>query len=251
MELSAKHYILNILASPDISEISFQVPPHFTKLKVLRCAPRHDKGILFVLGSSTYNNVRLDNWQSHRHKNHTLLIGHERGVRIRLQGISDLKHWARCRDDYSTSEREQLQDGFKRLAGGSNWDEIKSIVSSILGLAVGTTKFGIALEGAVGGIYAKYTFGRHALEFGTAGGKLKVVGTAAGSAVALGVLAGAAVYFIPWDALFDWLKGAFSWLWDKICKLWERFRSWVVSWFASESSDANQVGPLRPMSFSG
>lgn len=228
------------------------MPSHFSQLKVLRCALRRDGGTLFIDGESTYNNVCLDKWQAHRHTRHTLIIGHERGVRIRLSGITNLPNWSRCRSNFSDEEQENLRQHFDTLSSRSRWDEVKGTVAAVVGIAVGTTKFSMAVSGAVGGIYAKYTFGLHAFELGAAGAKLTTVATAAGPAVVLGVTAAAAVYFIPWEGLWNWLKSAFSWLWDKICQLWDRFKSWVMSLFSSESSEkTTQRGLPRPMAFSG
>ncbi|KAI8165752.1 hypothetical protein K4K49_010289 [Colletotrichum sp. SAR 10_70] len=234
-ELSAKHRVLNLLFSPEIEEVTFDVPPHFSQLKVLRCADRRDHGKLFVDGAATYNNVRLDKWQAHRHKNHTLIIGDERGVRIKLSDIVTLPHWARCRNNFDGAEQNEIFQHFQNLSGKSRWEDVKGIVSSILGLATGAAKLGVRLSGAAGGIYAKYTFGLHALEIGAAGVKVSAVATAAGSAVVLGVAAGAAVYFIPWEGLFEWLKRAFFSFWDKICSLWQRFKGWVVDLFTGGS----------------
>ncbi|KAI8203405.1 hypothetical protein K4K54_010116 [Colletotrichum sp. SAR 10_86] len=234
-ELSAKHRVLNLLFSPEIEEVTFDVPPHFSQLKVLRCADRRDHGKLFVDGAATYNNVRLDKWQAHRHKNHTLIIGDERGVRIKLSDIATLPHWARCRNNFDGAEQNEIFQHFQNLSGKSRWEDVKGIVSSILGLATGAAKLGVRLSGAAGGIYAKYTFGLHALEIGAAGVKVSAVATAAGSAVVLGVAAGAAVYFIPWEGLFEWLKRAFFSFWDKICSLWQRFKGWVVDLFTGGS----------------
>ncbi|CAI0652101.1 unnamed protein product [Colletotrichum noveboracense] len=227
-ELSAKHRVLNLLFSPEIEEVTFD-------LKVLRCADRRDHGKLFVDGAATYNNVRLDKWQAHRHKNHTLIIGDERGVRIKLSDIVTLPHWARCRNNFDGAEQNEIFQHFQNLSGKSRWEDVKGIVSSILGLATGAAKLGVRLSGAAGGIYAKYTFGLHALEIGAAGVKVSAVATAAGSAVVLGVAAGAAVYFIPWEGLFEWLKRAFFSFWDKICSLWQRFKGWVVDLFTGGS----------------
>ncbi|KAF9875302.1 hypothetical protein CkaCkLH20_07122 [Colletotrichum karsti] len=248
-ELSGKHRVLNLLFSPEIEDVTFDVPPHFSQLKVLRCADRKNTGKLFVDGSSTYNNVRLDKWQAHRHKNHSLIIGDERGVRIKLNDIVSLPHWARCRSNFDDSEQNELFQQFEKLSDKSGWDNIKGIVSTILGIAVGTVKFGVRLSGGVGGIYVKYTFGLHALELGAAGAKVTAVATAAGSAVVLGVAAGAAVYFIPWESLFAWLKGAFISFWDKIRSLWQKFKGWVMDLFTkgSEAEPAEQQKMLIKM----
>ncbi|KAL0930123.1 uncharacterized protein CTRU02_214943 [Colletotrichum truncatum] len=240
-ELSGKHRVLNLLFSPEIEDVTFDVPSHFSHLKILRCAAKGDKGRLFVDGSSTYNNVRLDKWQQHRHKNHTLIVGDERGVRIKLNDIVSLPHWARCRSNFDESEQQELFQQFEKLSDKTAWDNIKGVVSTILGIAVGAVKFGVRFNGSAGGIYVKYTFGMHAIELGAAGAKVSAVATAAGSAVVLGVAAAAAVYFIPWDSLFAWLKGAFSSFWDKIRKLWQQFKGWVVELFTKESEhEVNQ-----------
>ncbi|KAI8240215.1 hypothetical protein K4K57_002667 [Colletotrichum sp. SAR 10_99] len=211
----SKHHILNLLVSPEVDEIWFHVPSHFSQLKVLRCAAEGTKGKLYVDGSSTYNNVRLDKWQAHRHKRHTLLLGHKRVVRIRLADIVNIPNWARCRNQFTESEQAELRQHFDTLSGKSRWNDVRAVVSAIVGLAVGTVKLKIAANAAVGGVYVKYAFGFHALEIGAAGAKAATVITAAGPAVVMGVTAAAAVYFVPWESLMDWLKGALSFLWGK------------------------------------
>ncbi|KAF3800065.1 hypothetical protein GCG54_00015443 [Colletotrichum gloeosporioides] len=238
----SKHHILNLLVSPDVDEIWFHVPSHFDQLKVLRCAAEGTKGKLYVDGSSTYNNVRLDKWQAHRHKHHTLLLGHKRGVRIRLADIANIPNWARCRNQFTQSEQAELRQHFDTLSGKTRWNDVRGVVSAIVGLAVGTVILKIAANAAVGGVYVKYAFGFHALELGAAGAKAATVFTAAGPGVVMGVTAAAAVYFIPWESLMDWLKGALSFLWDKVCAVWERFKDWVMHLFGGHT------GP-RPMEF--
>ncbi|KAK2775848.1 hypothetical protein CKAH01_12657 [Colletotrichum kahawae] len=242
IKTTSKRHIFNLLVSPEVHEIWFHVPSHFSQLKILRCAGEGSKGKLYVNGSSTYNSVRLDKWQAHRHKRHTLLLGHERGVRIRLAEIVNIPHWARCRNQFTESEQAELRQHFTALSGKSRWDDVKGVVSAIVGLVVGTVKLKLAANGAVGGIYVKYAFGFHALELGAAGAKVAGVATAAGSAIVLGVTAAAAVYFIPWESLMDWLKGALSFLWDKVCAVWERFKDWVMQLFGGHT------GP-RPLEF--
>lgn len=255
MKLSPKHRTLNLLASPDIPDLAFHVPSHFTTLKILRCAKHRDGGTLLVDGSSTYNAVRLDKWQAHRHKNHTLVVGHKRGVRIRLGDLAELPHWARCRSQFSEGEQDELRRQFGRLTGGSDggksgWDEVKGAVAAIMGIVGGGVKLSAGLSGSAGGVYARYTFGMHALEIGAAGAKIAAVATAAGPAVVLGVGAATAVYFIPWESLFGWLKGALACIWDKIGALWERFKDWVRSWFSSQGEETSLDIFPRPATFS-
>ncbi|KAJ0353800.1 hypothetical protein COL154_002853 [Colletotrichum chrysophilum] len=242
MKTTSKQHILNLLVSPDVDEIWFHVPSHFSQLKVLRCAAHGSKGKLYIDGSSTYNSVRLDKWQAHRHKRHTLLLGYARGVRIRVAEIVNMPNWARCRNQFTESEQAELRQHFDALSGKSRWDDIKGVVAAIVGLAVGTVKIKIAANAAVGGVYVKYAFGFHALELDAAGARAATIVTAAGPAVVMGVTAAAAVYFIPWESLMDWLRGALSFLWDKVCAVWERFKSWAMQLFGGHT------GP-RPMEF--
>jgi hypothetical protein len=65
------------------------------------------------------------------------------------------------------------------------------------------------------------------------------------------VVTAAAIYFIPWESLFAWLKDAVSWIWDKICKIWESFKGWVMSFFASGAAEKSIPHGPRPMGFSG
>ncbi|VUC33460.1 unnamed protein product [Clonostachys rosea] len=229
--------ILKLLFSGEILETSFDVP---SQLKVLRCVARGYGGHLLVDGSSTYNGVRLDKWQAHRHKNHTLIIGHKRGLRIVLNDTTSLPNRSQCRSRFNESERSQLDDHFEDMSSKSRWDEVKGTDASIMGIAVESVKLAASFKGAAGGMYFKYAFGFHAVELGMGGAKVATIATAAGGAVALGVDVAAAVYFIPWEGLFDWLKRSFPWRWDKICALWQSFKNWVKRLFSS--SHARDTG---------
>ncbi|KAM7186440.1 hypothetical protein V8F33_011833 [Rhypophila sp. PSN 637] len=255
LTLTDKVKTLNLIASPELLQLSFHVPSHFRELKVLRCASPGNQGVLLIDGSSTYHNVRLDEWQAHRHKRHRLVIGHERGVRISLGGqLATLHpHWSRARNEYTEVEKAQLRQQFERLPekGPWDWNRVKGPVSVIMGIIMGAAKFtaGIAAKGAAGGMYVKYSFGLHAFELGVAGMKASVIATAAGSAVVVGVATMAAIYFIPWDSLFDYMKSAMSWLWDKICCIWSRFVGFVRSlWSSQDQSEKSTTahGPSNP-----
>ncbi|KAK0627325.1 hypothetical protein B0T14DRAFT_421158 [Immersiella caudata] len=247
--------VLNLLVSPDLDETSFHVPSKFRQLRVLRCVPHRDGRYLLIDGSSTYNNVRLDTWQAHRHTQHELVIGHERGVRIKLSNLS--RNWSAKRSEFSMDEKEEIRRYFDHLprqgdTGSWRWEDVKKPVATIVGLVVGGARFSLAIKGAAGGFYTKFAFGKFAFELGAAGAELSVVATAAGGAIVLGAAAGAAIYYIPWNVFFGWLKGAVSWLWDTICHIWERFTGWVRSLFVSgelHEKDSNREGPFRPMSF--
>jgi hypothetical protein len=241
--------ILNLLVSTEIHDIFFDVPSHFRKLKVLRCASKSDDGILHIDGLSTFNNVRVDQWQADQHKDHRFIVGYQKGVRIRLADVSNFDTWNRTRNNFTDAERDELYHRFRDMASTSRWDEIKGSVASIMGIAIGAGSLALNMSGAAGGLYVKYAFGFHALELGVGGLAVKTVATAAGSAVVLGVSAGLAIYFIPWEGLFQWLRKAFSWLWQKICHLWEKFTSWVKTFFMSMASEKSRDGPLRPMPF--
>ncbi|XDG07497.1 hypothetical protein ABKA04_007112 [Annulohypoxylon sp. FPYF3050] len=250
---TSKRTVLNLLASSEVPEISFNVPSHFDKLKVLRCASKRDKGKLLIDGSSTYHHVRLDKWEAHRHKYHTLILGYQRGVRIKLASIAPNTPWSRIvrnHDDYSSTEVDEILQLFEKLAGtNGQWDEIKGTVAAILSLVIGTYKSVMGMKAGEGGIDVRYAFGITAAELGVVSTKLAPIATAAGPAVALGVVAAAAVYFIPWDMLFDYLKSGLSWIWDKICKLWEKFKCWVRSLFTGASETPQDSVP-RAMTFS-
>ncbi|KAI1439838.1 hypothetical protein F5Y02DRAFT_404585 [Annulohypoxylon stygium] len=250
---TSKRTVLNLLASSEVPEISFNVPSHFDKLKVLRCASKRDKGKLLIDGSSTYHHVRLDKWEAHRHKYHTLILGYQRGVRIKLASIAPNTPWSRIvrnHDDYSSIEVDEILQLFEKLAGtNGQWDEIKGTVAAILSLVIGTYKSVMGMKAGEGGIDVRYAFGITAAELGVVSTKLAPIATAAGPAVALGVVAAAAVYFIPWDMLFDYLKSGLSWIWDKICKLWEKFKCWVRSLFTGASETPQDSVP-RAMTFS-
>ncbi|KAI1206700.1 uncharacterized protein F4807DRAFT_220775 [Annulohypoxylon truncatum] len=251
---TSKRTVLNLLASSEVPEISFNVPSHFDKLKVLRCASKRDKGKLLIDGSSTYHHIRLDKWEAHRHKYHTLILGYQRGVRIKLASIAPNTPWSRIvrnHEDFKQTEVDEILQLFEKLAGtNGQWDEIKGTVAAILSLVIGTYKSVMGMKAGEGGIDVRYAFGITAAELGVVSTKLAPIATAAGPAVALGVVAAAAVYFIPWDMLFDYLKSGLSWIWDKICKLWEKFKCWVRSLFTGASETPPDTMPKRAMTFS-
>ncbi|KAI1097135.1 hypothetical protein F4804DRAFT_202819 [Jackrogersella minutella] len=253
VKCTSKQTTLNLLVSSEVPEISFNVPSNFETLKILRCASKRDKGRLFVDGASTYHNVRLDRWEAHRHKNHALIIGYQRGVRIRLASIVPNSTWAkivRAQDEFSSSEQEDLRMLFEKLSTNLEWGEVKGTVAAILSLVVGTYKSAMGIKTDDGGIDVRYAFG---LAVATSA-KMSTIATAAGPAVMLGAVSVAAVYFIPWDSLFDYLKISLSWLWDKICKLWERFKCWVQNLFTGAEAEKAEGKPqgqmVRPMKFS-
>ncbi|KAF4826055.1 hypothetical protein CGCTS75_v009562 [Colletotrichum tropicale] len=190
IKTTSKQHILNLLVSTEVDEIWFHVPSHFRQLKVLRCAAHGSKGKLYIDGSSIYHSVRLDKWQAHRHNRHSLLLGYARGVRIRVAAIVNIPNWARYRNQFTESKQAELRQHFDTLSGKSRWNDVRGVVSAIVGLVVGTMKLKIAANAAVGGVYVKYAFGFHALELGAAGAKAATVITAAGPAVVMGVTAG-------------------------------------------------------------
>lgn len=258
---SSRH-VLNILVSTRVQEILFHVPSHYTTLKVLRCILDHDGGSLIIDGSSTYNNIRLDNWQARQRNHHTLVIGVEGGVRVRLNHLP--QNWTRRRRDLSDGEKEALRQEFKRqlISEGkknddddddsTGRDQTRTMVASILGLAWGVVISGSKIVVTPHGIDIMFKFGQHLFRAQPSFSRLATIATAAGPATIIGAAALVALYHIPWKAVYDWLKTTFSWLWDDICQFWERFKDGVLRWFGSQSSEATTKRALPiPMGFSG
>ncbi|OTA98948.1 hypothetical protein M426DRAFT_325553 [Hypoxylon sp. CI-4A] len=252
VKLSSKRPTLNLLASAGVPEICFHVPSHFEKLKVLRCAPKNDGGSLLIDGSSTYHSIRVSRWEANRHKEHTLIVGHQRGVRIKLATVAPDTSWTRItrpHEEYSPTEQDELLQLFQKLSGDIGFSEIKTVIATIMGLVVGPKEFNMGMKAAADGIHVKYAFGVRAAQLGMAGAKIHSIATAAGPAIILGVSAAALVYFIPWEVVFEYLKIGLSWIWDKICKLWEKFKSWVRQVFVGPPGTAQSPMP-KPMAFS-
>lgn len=252
-----KYPTLNILASREIPELlPFHAPSSFEELKVLRCARRDDQGTLMINGSSTYAKVRLDEWQERKRYGHTLVLGFERGVRIKLSNVANLQNWGRCRDTFSEAETAEVEQKFKELPPSTgSWDNAKGTVAAIMGIVVGGGKFCMSLKasGAVGGLCFKYSFGIHSVQIGMAGAKFSAVATAAGSGLVLGMAAAAAVYYIPWGSLLDWLQGALCSIWNVVSSFWQSFKDWVMRLFSSSTTHEGRGaggGLPRPMRFS-
>ncbi|CAK7235301.1 hypothetical protein SEUCBS140593_009239 [Sporothrix eucalyptigena] len=262
---SSRYTILNILISREIAELPpFHVPGSFKELRILRCAKANDTGTLMLDGTSTYSQIRLDEWQEMTRPGHKLIIGYERGVRIKLSNVSSLRPWSRSRANLSDQDKGTLRRYFSALASlmpGSTTgppvagstptstslrQKIKSTIAGIMGILVCGSEFSATLNGgtSLGGMTFKYSFGIHCAEMGlAAGGKTAAVATAAGSALVLGVATATAIYYIPWSDLFEWLGIALTSIWDVVGSLWQRFKDmvmWVYSTCLGGKGDGEQ-----------
>jgi hypothetical protein len=220
--------VLNLLFAANIRNITFNAPSFFAELRVFRYTPKENKQQLLIAGSSTYSNIRLNNWEASRQKKHTCIIGHEGGVRIQVEGLSDLPDWNRARSKLDQRQQSVIEESFAKIRqANGNWDAIKNPVAAILSLLVGSAKFAAGISATASGFHVKYAFGAHALEIGMAGAKVTAVATAAGPAVVLGIAAATAVYYIPWPSLASFMERALWFMWEKIKDVWSTFLTWV------------------------
>ncbi|KAF1738142.1 hypothetical protein CRV24_000064 [Beauveria bassiana] len=177
---------LILLFGAGILGAKFDVPGIFPELQVHRGASTSAEQRLVIEGSSKYHEVRLDKWEAHRHKNHVLKLGFQKGVVIGLEGLTALSNpdWCKARNNLDEAERADLDKNFEQVRRHKNdWETVKPYVAAIYGLLVATTKFVAGISATAGGFYAKYAFGHHAAEIGMAGAKVTVIATAAGPAV--------------------------------------------------------------------
>lgn len=216
-----EHRHLLLLASSEIEYLDFHVQST-SSLMVFRVAKQERRRKqLFVSGTSTYNGVRLDEWAATRHSRKVLL---GRGVHVEVD-LAGSHRWDSAASVLSSAQRDEIRAHLQRMhntrMSGNWWREWKGTVAAILGIVVTGAKLTFGMKAAVGGIFVNWSFAGHVFQAGAFGAKASAVATAAGPAVLLGAGVAAAVYFVPWESLFQWLRGALSRIWDWICDLWE------------------------------
>jgi len=242
---------LSIVASGEIEHIGFHVASSVRQLKLHRCGfgnNAHDD--LLINGASTFRNVRLDEWEEVNPRKRRGEIWLHPGVAIAADTARGA--WARIRRTSAFSDADEKSIsrnlGFMektKMDGDGWWKNWRGPIASILGVLAGGAGFAGAVTAAAAGAYVNFAWGAMSFKAGTAA--VTVTGAACGSAILLGGGVAAAVYFVPWGSLFNMLKSALSWLWDKLVSLWDKFQNWWDSCW----SNSKQRGHSTPMPMMG
>ncbi|KAK4243782.1 hypothetical protein C7999DRAFT_35889 [Corynascus novoguineensis] len=241
-----KNYLnMTVVVSGAIGEISLRVHSGIRVLKVVH-ADFDDadcSDYLFVNGASTLAGVRLDEWgtvtkESHKGllKKHAVLLG--KHVKIRVNP-GNHPAWAKSASNVSEPDQEKLRRHFDTVKnyskGGVTWKDCRAAVSTIAGIAVGTTKLVVGLKGMAGGIAFQLQTPLWGVKFAAFGLKASAVASVAGPAVLLGAATAVGVYIIPWESWWDWLKGFVARVWEWTVDLWGRFCSLVRKIFIGDA----------------
>ena len=228
-----------ILASTDVSTISFSVGSRIDTLTILRCRRGRGGtrgGQLLITGSSEFHSARIDQWQNRHRRGRRLIIG--KGVGIWIDS-ADNDRWSAS--NLSAKAREKVRRKLDRMRNtemeGSWWEKWRGYVASILGVAVTGSKLTAGLKASASGMFVNFQVaGLGAFQFGKAGAGMVTLGTAAGPAVLHVVGVAAAVYFIPWEGVLTSLKGILWSIWDWFTSLWDKFTNWVKSTVGGRAS---------------
>lgn len=251
----------------DLPELKFDVPESIDNLYIIRCTsesqsvtdtPSNNK--LILNGSSTFCNIRLDEWQAKRFGEHNLILGP--GVVIQLSmGIP----WTarEALGSISKKQREEVTRHFREMCeakydGTPQWDKWKGPVNKLLDVAAGSATATQVVECYANGIVVQAA--SKLTEFGMEGalrvsaGLLCVSGP--GKIALAGVGIAAAIYFIPWDTVWGWFRAAFGALLSWLMRAWENFKSWVTNAVADKAVEvlATKQGvelSVRPMLTAG
>jgi hypothetical protein len=238
---------LSIVTSGEIEDLGFHVGSEVRQLKLYHCgygANAHND--LLINGASTFGHIRLDEWEGVKAKRRPGQIWLHPGVAIAADPRRPM--WAGIRRSFTGSEedKEVLRSHFSSMEeakmGDRWWKKWRGPLAAILGILAGGAMFAGAVTAAAAGAYVNFAWG--SLSFKAGAAAATVTGAACGSAILLGSGVAAAVYFIPWESIFDMLRSALSWLWNKVVSLWERFRSWWDTYWSGNEKCRRQ----RPMS---
>jgi hypothetical protein len=237
---------LSIIASGEIEHLAFRVAKKIRQLRLHRCgfgANAHND--LLINGASTFRKVRLDEWEGVDPKKRKGEIWLHPGVAIAAD--PGRATWAGIQRAFrgSDADRDSLRSNFSsmeetKMEGRGWWRNWRGPLAAILGTLAGGAWFAGAVTCAAAGAYVNFAWGSLSLKAGA--GVATVTGAACGGAVLLGAGVAAAVYFIPWGGVFNMLKSALSWLWEKVVSLWGRFRSWWTNY----RSSGRQCGDRMP-----
>lgn len=233
---------LSIITSGEIEHIGFHVASKFEQLKLHHCGfGRNAHEDLLVNGASTFGKVRLDEWEGANPKKRRGEIWLHPGVAIEADMTRAL--WARVQQTFtgSDADKEALRSHFNsmeetKMTGDGWWKNWRAPLAAILGVLAGGAGFAGAVTASAAGAYVNFAWGSMSLKAGTA--VATATGAACGGAVLLGTGVAAAVYFIPWGRVFNMLRSALSWLWNKVVSLYDRFKSWWAAfWSGGQRGD--------------
>lgn len=246
----------------DLPEVKFDVPSTIENLYIIRCGhqtsdaakqsnddPIDNNKKLILNGSSTFCNVRLDEWQAKRVDEHNVILGP--GVVIQLtMGIP----WT-ARDALGSISKKQRQDVTKhfremceaKYEGSPEWDKWKGPVNKLLDVAAGSATATQVVECYANGIVVQAA--TKLTECGIEGalkisaGLLCVSGP--GQLALAGVGVAAAIYFVPWDTVWGWFRAAFGMLMSYLLRAWENFKSWMSQAVTGQGAKSKQSVELR------
>ncbi|KAM5350988.1 hypothetical protein ACJ41O_003711 [Fusarium nematophilum] len=218
-----------IMASTGVQRIRFKVRSSIDTLKILRCGHHDDpEGRLIVSGSATLKGVRLDEWQDFSHKEKKVFLG--KGVYIKIDS-DRASSWFESTESLSQRQRAKVHDYLGRMRNtrmtGTWWEEWKGLIAGILGVSATSVKLAAGLKASAGGFFFNFKTFATSFQAGAFKASLSSIATAAGPAVLLGAGVAACVYFVPWEDVFTWLRGAFATIWDWFTALWDKFRSYM------------------------
>ncbi|KAJ6436176.1 putative AC transposase [Purpureocillium lavendulum] len=224
---------LIIMASIEVTHISFSIRSRIQHLEILRCCHEQDPdGYLLVRGKSKFHGIRMDEWQEAGRQRKRNKVYLSRGVHVQID--ADLAStWSGSSDNLSYSQRQSIQEYLRGMNDTDMtcdwWQRWKGMVSGIVGVAVTSTKLGAAMHASAGGLFINLKYAGAVLQAGGFGAKLSGVMTAAGPAVLFGAAAAACVYFVPWGDVLTWLQDSFMSLWQWFTSLFGKLMDWIRS----------------------
>ncbi|KAK7757400.1 hypothetical protein SLS62_000412 [Diatrype stigma] len=247
---------LTFFVSKKIDEIEFAVDACIHALNIVRCHhhPR-SRSRLLIKGSSTFSSVRLDEWQAKRHR-HALYLGEGIGISV---DMADRTAWADSVASLPEAQREQVyghflcmkQDAGAAGAEGPWWDGWKRHMAIVVGFLSGVGAIAPTFEVSAEGCYVEYRFGAPTAvastkpHHGSKAAPTVVVHTAAGPAGLLKAGVPAPIYFIKWDSLLKWVRGALSVVCSKYWSVLDRLLSWMGG-RSTKYGGLEEPRPVRP-----
>ena len=232
---------LTLFVSKKIEEIEFNVDPEIHTLSVYRCQHHsRSKCRLLIKGSSIFSSTRLDEWQARRHR-HELYLGEGVGISV---GMADDTAWSETVTSLPEAQREQVYGHFlcmKQDTGeGPWWDGWKRHMAIVVGYLSGVGGIAPSFEVTSEGCFVEYRFGATVCKPSS---RTPTIHSAAGTAGLLKAGVPAPIYFIKWDSLLKWVRGALSVVCHKYWSVLDR----LLKWMGGRSSNCGvEPRPIRP-----
>ncbi|CAJ2499953.1 Uu.00g028060.m01.CDS01 [Anthostomella pinea] len=240
---------LTIFISKKVDSISFHMNSSIHDLGIYRCShyshhsypsssshphpTQSSRGSrVLVDGASTFNGVRLDEWQGTRHRRHAIFLGDGVGISVELEGADGFAPWTEHVAWLPSEQREQIYGHFicmKQSSPNHNngtdepcWSRWRKHLAIVVGVLSGAGEIAPAFEVTPTGCFVEYKFGAVATPFA----RMRTVASAAGQARLLGArVLGTPVYFVSWRGLLKWIHGALAVLckryWAALERLWQ------------------------------